>query len=567
MAITGVEALLDMLSEFGVEYIFGNPGSTELPLNDALAIDDRFEYILGLQEVPVMAIADGYSMASRKLGVVNLHICCGLGNAMGMLYNAYREGTPLLVTAGQQDRRLMFEEPILGGDMVSVARPWTKWSVEVQRIQDLPSAIRRAARVALTPPTGPVFMALPVDLQMELADDLDLSPIKLIDNRVRPPQEALRQASALLLQASSPLILAGSRVNEAGGCEALVQLAELLGAPVISESGTTHGRLVIPPDHPLYIQGGLPLWSPDVLARLEPYDVVFVAGMDMLRQYIYHEPSCPIPEHVKLIHLDEDPWQIGKNYQPEVGLVGHTREGLEELVTLVRTGQDDTQRAKAEERSQQITAANQAARNQLDEEIDRQRGTTPLTPLCAMEAIARVLPAEVAVVEEAVTTTNTTLERLGALKTTTGYFGHRGWALGWGLGVSIGVQMAWPERPVIGILGEGAAMYGIQGLWTAARYQVPVTFVICNNAQYHILKLCARTLQLPQAQQGTFKGLDIVGPEIDFVSLARSLGVEAHRVEDADSLSDHIREGISSDKPLLLDVSISRGLGDRLNYG
>ena len=173
MAIRGIHAFLDMLADAGVRYIFGNPGTTELPLNDALVGDRRFQYILGLQEVPVMAMADGYAMASRSLGVVNLHISCGLGNAMGMLYNAYREGTPLLVTAGQQDRRLKFEEPILWGDMVEVARPWTKWAVEVERVEDLPSAVRRAIQMALTPPTGPVFLSLPVDVQMELADELE----------------------------------------------------------------------------------------------------------------------------------------------------------------------------------------------------------------------------------------------------------------------------------------------------------------------------------------------------------------------------------------------------------
>src|SRR6478752_231067 len=161
MATSGIQAFLDILAASGVKYIFGNPGTTELPLSDALVTDSRFKYILGLQEVPVMAMADGFSMASRSLGVVNLHICCGLGNAMGMLYNAYREGTPLLVTAGQQDRRFKFEEPILWGQMVEVTRPWTKWSVEVDRVEDLPSAMRRAMQIALTPPTGPVFMSIP----------------------------------------------------------------------------------------------------------------------------------------------------------------------------------------------------------------------------------------------------------------------------------------------------------------------------------------------------------------------------------------------------------------------
>src|SRR5436305_11759439 len=153
MPTTGIQLFLDLLAAQGVRHIFGNPGTTEMPLNDALVRDRRFQYVLGLQEVPVMAMADGYAMASRQLGVVNLHISCGLGNAMGMLYNAYREGTPLLVTAGQQDRRLMFEEPILWGQMVEVARPWPKWAVEVERVEDLPSATRRAIQAALTRPT------------------------------------------------------------------------------------------------------------------------------------------------------------------------------------------------------------------------------------------------------------------------------------------------------------------------------------------------------------------------------------------------------------------------------
>src|SRR5579871_941789 len=162
--MTGIEAFLDILAGAGVKYVFGNPGTTELPLLDALTDDPRFQYILGVQEVPVVAMADGYALASRQLGVINVHISCGLGNAMGMLYNAHCEGAPLLLTAGQQDRRLRLEEPVLAGDMVSVARPWTKWAVEVQRAADIPTAVRRAIQTALTPPTGPVFLALPIDV-------------------------------------------------------------------------------------------------------------------------------------------------------------------------------------------------------------------------------------------------------------------------------------------------------------------------------------------------------------------------------------------------------------------
>ena len=172
----GIEAFLEILAGAGVRYIFGNPGSTELPLNDSLVADSRFSHIFGLHELPLMAMADGYAMASGQLGVVCVHISCGLGNTMGMIYNAYCEGTPLLIFAGQQDRRLGFDEPVLYGDTVGVARPWTKWSVDIQRVEDMPNAVRRAVHTALTPPTGPVFLSLPVDVQLEGADGLDLTP-------------------------------------------------------------------------------------------------------------------------------------------------------------------------------------------------------------------------------------------------------------------------------------------------------------------------------------------------------------------------------------------------------
>ncbi|MBC8352992.1 MAG: thiamine pyrophosphate-binding protein [Planctomycetes bacterium] len=566
MAISGIQAFLEILADFDVRYIFGNPGTSELPLNDALVDDDRFQYILGLQEVPVMAMADGFSMASRKLGVVSLHISCGLGNAMGMLYNAFREGTPLLVTAGQQDRRLRFEEPILGGDMVSVARPWTKWSVEVNRVEDLPVALRRAAQTALTPPTGPVFLSIPMDVQMEISDALDLSPIQLPDPHVRPPKEALRRAAEVLLAASNPGILAGSRVTERNAMRELVAVAESLGAPVMTESGTTHGRLAFPADHPLNGQG-LPLWSPEVRERLKEFDVLLVVGMDLLRQYVHHEPSRAIPEHIRLVHIDEDPWQLGKNYPVEVGVIGHTKVVLDELNDELSKSITTEQEAEVRERAAKHVAIHDAARDALREQIESQRELRPLTPLGLMGALSRSLPDDVAVIEEAVTTTNTTFERLGVLKNTTGYFGHRGWGLGWGLGCTLGAKLAWPDRPVLGLLGEGAAMYGIQGLWSAARYNIPVTFVICNNACYQILKIGAKGIQLPHAIEGRYEGLDIRGPEIDYVSLAKSLGVEAHRVDDPDELSERVGESLREQKLQLFDVPIARETPGKLNYG
>ncbi|HEY2839616.1 MAG TPA: thiamine pyrophosphate-binding protein [Pirellulales bacterium] len=565
MRVSGSQALLNMLADLGVRYLFGNPGTTELPLIDAMVDERRISYVLGLQEVPVVAMADGYAQASRSLGVINLHISCGLGNAMGMLYNAFRAGTPLLVTAGQQDRRLMFEEPILWSDMVRVIRPWTKWAAEVHRIEDLPTAIRRAAQAALTPPTGPVFLSLPMDLQSEIAE-LDLAPAAKLDPRVRPPLGALKQAAQVLSEAKNPAILVGSRTTEADAVAELVALADCWGAPVMSESGTTHGRLGFPADHPLYAHG-MPIWAPEVRARLAQHDVVLVVGMDLLRQYVYFEPSRSMPEHLRIVHIDQDPWQLGKNYPIEVGLIGDLKVGLAELTEILRAKLSPAEREAAAARHKKWSAEHEAARQALRKTAETERPARPLTPLTLMSSVASVLPDNVAVVEEAVTTTSTYLERLAALKNTSGYFGHRGWALGWGLGCAIGVKLAWPQRPVLALLGEGAAMYGIQGLWTAARYQLPVTFVICNNAQYQILKVGAHQIGYPAARRGEFVGMDLAEPEIDFVGLARSLGVEATRITDPDELSARLKESFAGDRPRLFDVPVQRGAPPRLNYG
>ncbi len=563
--MNGAQLMLEMLATAGVRYVFGNPGSTELPLTDAMVEETRLSYILGLQEVPVMGIAEGYAQATRQPGVVSLHISPGLGNGLGMLYNAYRAGTPLVVTAGQQDRRLRFSEPILWGDMVEVARPWTKWAVEVQRVEDVPAAMRRAIQMALMPPTGPVFLSIPVDVQQEEAPSVDLTPPRPLDSRMRLPTQELQRAVDVLATARNPVILAGSRVVESDGIAELVALAEVLGAPVLSEPGTTHGRLSFPCTHPLSAPG-LPLWAPDIHDRLEEFDVVFAVGIDMLRLYVYYEPDRAVPEHIRLVHLDHDPWELRKNVPTEVALVGGLKTGLAELASLLSDQLTLAQRETVSARGQSRADGHRVARDGLVARAAAELPGRPLTPLTLMSSIAAALPENVAVVEEAVTTTNTYLERFGAIADPTGYFGHRGWGLGWGLNCAIGVQLAWPDRPVLGVIGEGAAMYGIQGLWTAARYNIPVTFVIANNAQYQILKVGARGIGLPHAARGEYVGVDLVDPEIDLVALAGSLGVEACRVTEPDSVTEVLTQALADPRPRLIDVPIDRTTPDGMQY-
>lgn len=555
--LTGAQIFLELLHRSGVKYLFGNPGSTELPLMDAMASETRVRYILGLQEIPVMGMAEGYAVAARKPGVVNLHIACGLGNAMGMLYNAWCAGSPLVVTAGQQDRRLRAQEPVLEGDLVAVARPWTKWATEVQRAEDLAGTLRRAIQTALTPPTGPVFLSLPVDVQSECVAEADLRPPSPPDCGQRPGKAAIEEAAKLLALADRPVILAGCRAAESGAFAEVARLAEILGAPVYSEVPTSAGRLPIDPAHPLYA-GRLPYWSDGIQAELAQYDVALAAGMTVFRLYIHHEPECPIPPRVRLVQLDNDPGQVGKNYPVEAGLVGDPKAGLAELAEAVLSKRTQNEARRADERRQDLIAKAAVRREQLQAELDGARGRRPMTAMTLMETIGTALPEDGVFVDEAPTANQNVLARMGLPRDPAAHFAHRGWGLGWGMGFALGVKLAWPDRPVAALLGDGASLYGIQGLWTAARYRIPVTFVVANNAQYKILKICGDVMKLPRMCAGDYVGMDLTQPHVNYVKLAESFGVAAWRISEPDELAERLRAGLAGDRPVLLDVVIER---------
>ncbi|MDA7979635.1 MAG: thiamine pyrophosphate-dependent enzyme [Pirellulales bacterium] len=559
--------MLEMLAEFGVQHLFGNPGTTEMPLMDALMDDAcarRIRYVLGLQEVPVVAAADGYAQASGSLGVVNLHISCGLGNAMGMLYNAWSAGTPLLITAGQQHRKLLFSDPVLAGDMVSVAKPWTKWASEVNRVEDLPTALRRAIQTALTPPTGPTFLSLPIDLQAELTEISALPP-NVPDVKSVPPSSSISAAAELLLTAENSLILAGSRALECGATDETVRLAELAGAAVLVDPPSSHGRMGFPCDHPLFA-GWLSHDARAAHERLSQHDVVLAVGIELLRTYLYFDDTSAVPESVRLIQIDDNPNRLGKNFVPELAVLGHPQPTLASIATHIQENATQQFNFAAMQRKERLARKHEDLRSELRAEISRQAAgetaesmshQTNISPFALMGAIANVLPTDVAVIEEAATTTSAILQRLGAIQRPDGYFGHRGWALGWGLGCAVGVSLAWPQRPVLAILGDGGALYGIQGLWTAARENLPVTFLIANNRSYEILKHGARALELPNARENRFVGLDLNDPEIDYLALSQSFGVPAVRAKSLDDVRDLLTDSFAARSPRLIEVLIT----------
>ena len=550
--MSGKRAFLDLLKDEGVEIVFGNPGTTELPLMDAFAVENDIRYVLGLQEAALMAMADGYAQASGKLTVLNLHVAPGLGNAMGMLYDAQKAGAPILITAGQQDLEYLVTEPILSADLPTLARPFVKWSAQVDRLADLPRLVHRAAKTALAPPTGPVFLSLPGDVLKDEAD-LDLMSPTRIAPRVRGDASAVVAAADLLAKAQRPVIIAGDAVAQSRAHAELAELAELLGAPVYAEFVPSTASF--PTSHPLF-RGAMIRTAPEVRKILDQYDVLFSVGADLFTLSLPHATD-PMPPDLPLIHLDTDPWEIGKNYPAQVAILGDPQATLPGITAALRERMPSGAKAAARERLSAATEAIRAEREALKAKARALAGAVPVQPLALLEAIGEMLPKDAVVIEEALSSAPG-IRSLIRSDDPQSYFGLRGGGIGWGLPAAIGAKLALPDRPVIALVGDGSAMYTVQGLWTAAHYRLPVIWVILNNTSYRILKQRLVNMRGLAEQADTFVGMELNDPAIDFVGLARSLGIEAQRATTVHEATDLIAQGLKSGSALLIDVAMDR---------
>jgi benzoylformate decarboxylase len=550
--MSGKRAFLDLLKQEGVTVMFGNPGTTELPLMDAFAVEHDIKYILGLQEAALMAMADGYAQASGKLAVLNLHVAPGLGNAMGMLYDAMKANAPVLVTAGQQDLEYLVTEPILSADLPTLARPFVKWAAEVHRVEDLPRYVHRAVKTALAPPTGPVFLALPGDILKNDAD-IDLLQPTRVAPRVRGDSAAIAAAAAMLAKAERPVIIAGDAVAQSRAHRELVALAESVAAPVYVEF--IPNTASFPTSHPLY-RGAMTRSQAGVREVLDRHDVVFSVGGDLFA-WSLPSPVDPWPKGMQLIHLDTDPWQIGKNYPAQVAILGDPKATLPDITAGVAARMTADAKSAAAARLKSLTDAIKKDREAFRAKARALAGKSPVQPLALLEAIGAMLPKNAVVIEEILSSAPGARSLIDS-DDEQSFFGLRGGGIGWGLAAAIGAKVALPDRPVVALVGDGSAMYTIQGLWTAARYRLPVVWVIFNNTSYRILKQRLVMLRGLAEQADTFVGMELNDPEIDFVGLAKSLGVAAEHAATVHDVTDLIAKGIKSNAPLLIDVATDR---------
>jgi len=517
---------------------------------DGLAREPAIHYVLALQEAVAIAMADGYAQASGGLAVVNVHVSPGLGNAMGMLYDAQKSGAPLLLTAGQHDQCFNVTEPILWSDLPPIARPFVKWSTEARRLEDLPRIVRRAAKTALAPPTGPVFLSLPVDV-LNAERDLELGVPTRVAPRLVGDRAAIDEAARLLVTAEHPLLVAGDAVAHGDALGELVALAELVGAPVMTEGVASTCNF--PFTHPLYA-GAMPRLGPQIRAILMRHDLLVSVGGDLFTLSLPDDVD-PMPPAIDVVHLDVDPWELGKNYPARVAIQCDPKATLPEISEAVRRHAGPAGPRGAARRRETLVAAHERERADLERRAAAEAARVPISPLALVRELARHAPDNLVVVEEAISSGAGVRTFFGCADAKS-FFGLRGGGIGWGLPAALGVKLALRDRPVLALVGDGSAMYTAQGLWTAAHESIAVVYAILNNTSYRILKQRTRALKGFSAEDDRYVAMDLDRPAIDWVGLAQALGVPGERVDRTDGVAAALGRGFASGGPFLLDLRI-----------
>ena len=540
-------ALFEMLRDRGIRYVFGNPGTTELNFMEMFADYPDITYVLALQDAIPVGMAYGYAQATGKPAFVNLHITPGLANGLGNIFNAYRAKTPLVVTAGQVDRRMMLQEPTLWSDLARLAAPFTKWAYEVRTGADIPLALARAFKTAGAPPAGPVFLSLPMDCLDE--DVRGPEPWIEIADGTTPAPAVLDRIADALARSRRPVLIVGAAAATPEARTALVQIAETIGARAYGERLPV--RSVFPTDHPQYL-GMIGLSLSQLAAELGEADVVLVAGARKFASLLY-TPTVRLSPQTTVIHLDTDPWEIGKNIPVTLGVVGDLAAILSGVATRL-AGRMTTPRSQE---AAARTAEVRRARGRREEEWRAAAAPPAAGARMSQEYVYRTLGEmmddSVTIVDEAITAARI-IDRYLPFRTEQAYIGVAAGSLGLGLPASLGAQMAWPDRRVICTIGDGSLMYTVQALWTAARYRIPVTVLVMDNRAYQVLKDGMATYKGGPVPPERLIGMDLDAPAVDIPSVAQGFGVPARLITGPHELRDALAD--RSGGPRLLDVLI-----------
>ena len=548
--MTGKEALADILHYEGVEYIFGIPGATEIFFMEALKRHPDIKYILGLNEIVCAGMAEGYARASGKPGFLNLHTGPGVAAAMPMLYNAHRGGVPLIITAGQQHTRLLQYDPHLSGDLVGLGNHYSKWSTELSHADDIPAVIQRAFKMATQPPTGPVFVSIPQDVLTQTLD-FEYVPNTPVHSGLRPDREAVEQAANILIKAEHPVIFVQDGVAKNEALKEVITFAELIGARVYQP---WMSDVNFPVNHPQYL-GDIDSSSRQGREILSRVDVLVGVGCPIFSHGIY-SPESPIKRTTKVIQIDDDPWEIGKNIPVASGIQGNIKASLLDLIEAVQGIMSDQDKEKAKIRVAKIAAERAKMDKSFTEQVARERDNVPISTSRLMQELKGVMTPDTIIVDDC-WSSSWTLRRSLDLSGPHSFFRARGGgSIGWGLSGALGVKLGASEHPVIVVSGDGSAAWNMQSFWTAAHYNIPVTFIITSNRTYRQVKLM-RKLMLGEGRLDEKQaGMELDEPLIDFCQLAQSMGVSGKRCERPEELGRALRAALESEQPMVIEVGI-----------
>jgi benzoylformate decarboxylase len=533
----GKVAMLEQFAAAGITRMFGNPGTVEQGFLDALEQFPGIDYVLGLQEAVVVGIADGYARASGGPALVQLHTGVGLGNGVGMLYQAMRGHSPLVVLAGDAGVRYDAMDAQMAADLVGMARPVTKYATRVLHPGSLLRVLRRAIKIAMTPPRGPVFVALPMDV-LDAATDEPVAATTIPTRAVVPVPAELDRAVRALAAARRPVVLMGDGVSVSGAQAELVRVAELLNAPVW---GVNDSELNMDTTHRLF-RGQLGhMFGESSAPSVAEADAVLIVGTYLFPE-VFPLLESPFRPEATVVHVDLDDYEIAKNHPVQIALVADPRPTLAAIAdALVAQGR------RAPAAGPAWTAPQLGA-------------DAPMMAVFAAE-LARQTGPDLVVFDEALTASPDLLAQLPP-RLPGSYFLTRGGSLGVGIPGAIGAKLARPDAEVVGFTGDGGSMYTIAALWTAARYDIPARFVICNNGRYRLLdhNIDQYWSERGIAPHGYPAGFDLGDPGIEFVELAASLGVAGTRVEKPEQVAEAVHRMVTHAGPFLIDL-VTEGAG------
>ncbi|PZC41696.1 MAG: benzoylformate decarboxylase [Chloroflexi bacterium] len=545
--MSGKQAVLEMLKAEGVEYIFGNPGTSEGPLIDMLGEYPEFNYIMALQESVAMGMGESFARSTGKTSFVSLHVDSGLANGIALMLDALNSGTPMVVTSANYDSRKINETKT---DLAELVRPVTKWAVELDLPDQIPSVLRRAFNEANSHPKGPVYVGFTANALEGIAD-MNIVPSSKVHDEVSPSPAGIREASNLLTQAKNPALMVGDRVSDDKALNEAVAIADLLGMAVFQSRGA---EVSFPTTHPQY-QGIHSLRSQESRESLREFDVILAVGMDTFDELFYWGDVILDGSQI-LIHIDPIPGRVGRSEPTDVGIISNCKTALAELISQVSEAVDPN---LVETRKTQVISDASSQRNAYEDSVRDKWDNTPISPARMMFELAKSIPKNSIVVDDSISN-RAAMRHYFPANERNDIRGVRGQSIGGGIGATMGTKCAFPDRPVLGIIGDGSAMMTVQGLWTAANDNIPCVFVICNNGMYRVLKVNFNIYQKeilhePEPAGDNLLHSDFVTP-FNLCTIAEGMGLHSERVTDPNEISGAVERALSSGKPALIDVVI-----------